>query len=95
MYQRSKSVICYSWREISAGPRGHLEYNNDNGYGAIAYTDDGFGAAEGALALAHSVNAKLCLCAGHGHTDLGGELSGFEQLVLNQYTIGSMRFSHG
>lgn len=96
MYQPSKSVICYSWREISAGPRGHIKYWDDDGFGTAAYSNNGCGSPEGALDVsANGSLAKVFPSGGpDGHTNLGGELSGFEQLVLNQYITGSIRFSY-
>lgn len=84
------TVICYSWREIAATGRCHLDEGGDR---TSVKPDNGGRAFERALDVpAHK--DKLGESRGHrGALRLGGRFSGSERLVQG-HVPGSMRFSY-
>lgn len=90
MQPSAAAVICYSWREIAATGRCHLDEGGDN---TSPKSDNGVRIFEGALGVPAHKGKFFYERRGHrGILRLGGGLSGSEQLVYG-HVPGSMRFS--
>jgi len=90
MQPSAASVICYSWREIAATGRCHLDEGGDS---SSAKPDYGVRAFEGALDISAHKGKSYERRGSCGTFRLGRGLSGSEQLV-HGYVPGSMRFSY-
>jgi len=91
MQPSAAAVICYSWREIAATGRCHLDEGGDD---TSSKPDNGIRIFEGALDGPAHKNKFFYERRGHRNIPrLGGGLSGSEQLVHGPVP-GSMRFSY-
>lgn len=89
MQPSAAAVICYSWREIAATGRCHLD---EGGHNTSLKPNHGVRIFEGALGIPAQKDKFFYERRGH-HGRLGGGLSGSEQLV-HGHVPSSMRFSY-
>lgn len=90
MQPSAASVICYSWREIAATGRCHLD---EGGHSSSAKPNNGDRTFEGALGIPAHKSESYERRGYRGTLPLGRGLSGSEQLV-HGHVPGSMRFSY-